>query len=162
MSKLLLNPPAQLVIPPPEHAATRPVRAFFDAINRGDIDAAVEQLAPDALHFGRISNYRPEGVRVLFGMLRTVFPDLRLDVREQSVDGNRVTSRIVATGTHTGSFLGHEPTGRPVAWQSVDVAEVGELDGADASIWKILKRFWDLWGDPSLWREIGFIPAVNC
>jgi predicted ester cyclase len=139
-----------------------PVIAFVDAVNRGDIDAAVEQLAPDALHYGRISNYRPEGVRVLFGMLRTVFPDLRLDIQEQKVEGNRVVSRIVGTGTHTGSFLGKPATGKPVAWQSIDIAEVGELDGADTSYYKILKRFWDLWGDPSLWREIGFIPAIMC
>jgi predicted ester cyclase len=139
-----------------------PVVAFVDAVNRGDLDAAVEQLAPGALHYGRISNYRPEGVRVLFGMLRTVFPDLRLDIREQRVEGSRVITRIVGTGTHTGSFLGKPPTGRPIAWQSVDIAEVGELDGADTSYYKILKRFWDLWGDPSLWREVGFVPAIMC
>jgi predicted ester cyclase len=141
---------------------TRPVVAFVDAVNRGDLEAAVDELAPDALHYGRVSNYRPEGVRVLFGMLRTVFPDLRLDIRDLAVDGNRVTTRIVATGTHTGSFLGKPATGQPVAWQSVDVAEVGELDGADGSYWKILRRFWDLWGDPSLWRDIGFVPAIMC
>jgi hypothetical protein len=39
---------------------------------------------------------------------------------------------------------------------------VGELDGADGSYWKILRRFWDLWGDPSLWRDIGFVPAIMC
>jgi predicted ester cyclase len=141
---------------------TRPVVAFVDAVNRGDLDAAVDELAPGALHYGRISNYRPEGVRVLFGMLRTVFPDLRLDIRDLSVDGDRVTTTIVATGTHTGSFLGKPATGQPVAWQSIDVAEVGELDGADGSYWKILRRFWDLWGDPSLWRDIGFVPAIMC
>lgn len=143
-------------------AAARPVLAFVDAINRGDVDGAITELAPDALHFGRISNYRPEGVRVLFTLLREVFPDLRLNIRELSVDGNRVTSRIVATGTHTGSFVGKPATGRSVTWQSVDVAEVGEHEGADASYWKILKRFWDLWNDPNLWHEIGFIPAIMC
>jgi predicted ester cyclase len=149
---------------------TRPVNAFVDAVNRRDLDAAIDQLAADALHYGRVSNYRPDGVRLLFNVLLTVFPDLRLDVLEQRVDGQRVTSRIIATGTHTGSFLGKPATGKPVAWQSIDVAEIGKVDvaemdkfhGADTSNWKILKRFWDLWSDPSLWRDIGFIPAVMC
>jgi len=142
--------------------AIRPVLAFADAINRGDVDAAVAELAPSALHYGRISNYQPDGVQVLFTMLRTVLPDLRLDISELSVSGNRVTSHIVATGTHTGSFLGKPATGRTLTWNSVDVAEVGEVDGADTSYWKVLRRFWDLWADPGLWKEIGFTPAIMC
>jgi predicted ester cyclase len=132
-----------------------PVNAFFDAINAGDTAAALALLDPSCLHHGRVSNYRPEGVRVLFGMLRSVFPDLELDVREQRVEGRRVVSRIVATATHTGSFLGKPPTGRPLVWQSVDIAEVGD-EGT------IVNRFWDIWGDPTLWREIGFTPALMC
>jgi predicted ester cyclase len=106
--------------------AAQPVNAFFDAINDGNTAAAVELLDPSCLHHGRVSNYRPEGVRVLFELLRSVFPDLQLDVREQRVKGRRVVSRIVATATHTGSFLGKPATGRPLAWQSTDIAEVGD------------------------------------
>ena len=133
----------------------RPVNQFFAAINHGDVAAAVALIEPGALHHGRVSNYRPDGVRVLFNMLREVFPDLQLAVREQRVEGRRVVSRIVATATHTGSFLGKPPTGRPLAWQSVDIAEIGERG-------TIVNRFWDVWGDPTLWREIGFTPALMC
>jgi predicted ester cyclase len=134
---------------------TGPVNAFFDAINEGDVDAAVAVIEPGSLHHGRVSNYRPDGVRVLFNMLREVFPDLKLDVREQRVEGPRVVSRIVATATHTGSFLGKPPTGRPLVWESTDIAEVGEDD-------TVVNRWWDIWGDPALWREIGFTPALMC
>jgi predicted ester cyclase len=137
---------------------TRPVVEFLEAINRGDVDAAVERLAPDALHHGRISNYHPEGVRVLFGLLRTVFPDVRFDIREMRIDGNRVITRIVATGTHTGSYLGKPPTGRPVVWESIDISEVDDSGPAP----RIIRRHWDLWGDPALWEEIGFTPAMMC
>lgn len=154
-----------------EALVARPVIEFLDAVNRGDLDAAVAQLAPGALHHGRISNYRPEGVRVLFGMVRTVFPDLRLDIGEMKVTGNRVVTRVIGTGTHAGSYLGKAPTGRLVVWESVDIAEVEVRNAAevethfeaDASPWsKILKRFWDLWNDPKLWKDIGFIPAIMC
>jgi len=134
---------------------TGPVNAFFEAINEGDVDAALAVIEPGSLHHGRVSNYRPDGVRVLFNMLREVFPDLQLDVRDQRVEGRRVVSRIVATATHTGSFLGKPPTGRPLAWESTDIAEVGEGG-------TVVNRWWDIWGDPALWREIGFTPALMC
>ncbi|MEX2627017.1 MAG: ester cyclase [Ilumatobacteraceae bacterium] len=136
--------------------AARPVLAFAEAINRGDLDAAVQQLAPEALHHGRVSNYRPDGVRVLFGMLREVFPDLFFEARDVRVRGSRVVTRFAATGTHTGSFLGKAPTMEAVAWESIDIAEV------DAGTGLILERHWDLWSDPDLWKRIGFVPAVMC
>jgi steroid delta-isomerase-like uncharacterized protein len=145
---------ALLTVTDPAHVA-RPVNAFFEAVNAGDIDAGVAALAPGSLHHGKVSNYRPEGVGVLFTMLREVFPDLRLDVREQRVDGRRVVSRVVATGTHTGTFLGRPASGRPVAWQSIDIAEV-DAEG------RIARRFWDVWSDATLWKEIGFTPALMC
>jgi predicted ester cyclase len=140
----------------------RPVVEFVSAVNRGDLDAAIAQLAPDALHHGRVANYRPEGVRVLFTMLREVLPDLRLDIRELKVEGNRVITRIVASGTHTGSYLGKPPTGRPVVWESTDIAELGYHKEAEIDHWKVLKRFWDVWNDPQLWKELGVIPGIMC
>ena len=125
---------------------TKPVVEFVAAINRGDLDGAIAQLTPDHLHHGKVSNYRPEGVRVLFTLLREVMPDLRLDIREMTVDGNRVISRLVATGVHTGSYLGKEPTGRPVAWQSVDIAEI--KPGLRENDWRIDERFWFLLLEP--------------
>jgi predicted ester cyclase len=140
----------------------QPVLDFVAAINDGDLDAAIDQLDPGALHHGRVSSYRPDGVRVLFSMLRQVFPDLRLDIREMKVDGNRVVSRIAATATHTGSFLGKPPTGKPVAWESVDIAEVESEPQPDADHTRIVSRIWNIWSDSTLWEEIGFKPALMC
>jgi predicted ester cyclase len=157
MSQTLLTPTTEAH--PDSKDLARPVVAFVEAVNRGDLDDAVDQLAPDALHHGKVSNYRPDGVRVLFGMLRTVFPDLRLHIAESRTEGQRVVSRIVATATHTGSFLGKPPTGRPIVWESIDIAEV---EPSPAGEGRIARRFWDLWGDPTIWREIGFTPALMC
>jgi predicted ester cyclase len=141
---------------------TRAVHEFAAAINRGDLDSAVEQLTPDALHVGRVSNYRREGVRLLFDLLLDVLPDLQLDVRSTKIDGNRVISRIVATGTHTGSFLGKPATGNPMVWESIDIAEIESEPVAELGYGRISGRVWDVWGDPELWRQIGFIPAAMC
>lgn len=161
-----------LDLSPDDAAVARPVVEFIRAVNAGDLDTAIAQLAPGALHHGRVQNYTADGVRVLFTLLRETFPDLRLDIQELRVEGNRVISRIVATGTHTGSYLGKAATGQPVAWQSVDIAEVepraahssetrtgGVLDG---DYRRLLKRFWDLWSDPELFKRIGFTPGIMC
>ncbi|MEV0697317.1 ester cyclase [Saccharopolyspora sp. NPDC050389] len=138
---------------------TAPVREFIAAVNAGDLPAAVNHLAADSVHHGRISNYRPEGVQVLFRLLRGVLPDLRFEIRDMRVEGDRVVSRIVGTGTHTGSYLNKPPTNRPIAWESVDIATVGRDQRGDVVI---LERFWDVFADARAWQEIGFIPAIMC
>ncbi|GAB2967569.1 ester cyclase [Actinosynnema sp. NPDC050801] len=135
------------------------VEDFIRAVNDRDLDAAVDLLAADAVHRGRISNYRPEGVKVLLNLLIGVLPDLRLDVVDMRVEGDRAVTRVVGTGTHTGSYLGKRPSGRPIAWESVDIARVGVRD--DGSV-AILDRYWDIYSDVRVWQEIGFIPAIMC
>lgn len=162
LTKVIVMSDTLLAQPTTKHEAPRAVLAFAAAINRGDVDGAVAQLTHDALHVGRVSNYRPEGVRLLFELLLEVLPDLRLDVRAVKVDGSRVVSRVVATGTHTGSFLGKPATGNPMAWESLDIAEIDTEVDDELGYGLIVKRVWDVWGDPELWKQIGFIPAAMC
>lgn len=143
---------------------TEPIRAFIDHVNAGDLVAATRQLAPDAVHHGQIASYRPEGVRVLFTLLRTVLPDLQLEIRDIRLEGDKVISRVVGTGTHTGSFLGQAPSNRPIVWQMVDVATVRRQPTADGSPGRpvVAERYWDVFADPYAWQEIGVIPAIMC
>ncbi len=60
---------------------------------------------------------------------RVAFPDIRWSVEEQLTDGGRVLTRFVWTGTHSGPFLGIDPTGRRVTvWGLVvDRLEAGRI-----------------------------------
>ncbi|GAA4872614.1 ester cyclase [Saccharopolyspora cebuensis] len=141
---------------PPETAdRAAPANAFYVAINRGDLDAAIDLMAPEAVHRTAISDYRAPGVRVLFSTLREVLPDLEIQVVDQRSNGNRIISTVVFTGTHEGSYLGKPATGRPVAWRSTDIIEIDPYG-------RIGERDWDVFGDPSLWKQLGFIPAIMC
>lgn len=157
MSQVLLSNTATTQIT--DENARRPVDGFVAAVNAGDMDAAIAYLADDAVHHGRISNYRPEGVKVLFNLLRGVLPDLRLDIRDLRIEGNRVISRVVGSGTHTGSYLGKAATGRPIVWETVDIATIATGDNGSS---RIVERYWDVFADPYAWNEIGFIPAIMC
>jgi predicted ester cyclase len=50
----------------------------------------------------------------------TSFADVRMRIVELVTEGETVVGRLACSGTHTGAWLGHPPTGR----RFTDVAEV--------------------------------------
>jgi predicted ester cyclase len=40
------------------------------------------------------------------------FPDMHMEIVEMIAEGDRVAARFTCSGTHTGEWLGHAPTGR--------------------------------------------------
>ena len=62
-----------------------------------------------------------EGFKQVNTMLRAAFPDLRLTVEEMVAEGDRVSVRFTARGTHQGGFWGAPPTGSRVAWEVISI-----------------------------------------
>ncbi len=52
------------------------------------------------------------------------FPDLRLTVEDIFSVGEKVAARVAFHGTHRGEFQGIPPTGRQVAFTSIEVNRV--------------------------------------
>lgn len=93
------------------------VRDFIDeTLNKGDIDAAEKFVAEDVVEQVPFPGQGPgiEGLKEVLGGIRTAFADLHWTVKEQIAEGDKVVSRFEWTGTHSGPFLGVEPTGRSV------------------------------------------------
>ena len=44
--------------------------------------------------------------------LRSAFPDIRVEIQDVIAEGEKTVLRFTARGTHSGNFLGLEPTGR--------------------------------------------------
>ena len=80
-----------------------------------------------------------EGVRQLYTSLRQAFPDFRADIGWQTVDGDLVTTYKVYYGTHLGTFLGIEPTGRAVHFETVDAMRV--RDGRITEHWGVANLY---------------------
>jgi predicted ester cyclase len=87
------------------------VRRLVDEVmNRGDLAALDDLYAP---------RLAPAARRWVEPFL-TSFSDIHMRVVELVAEGDTVVGRFTCSGTHTGTWLGHAPTGRRFA----DVAEV--------------------------------------
>ena len=110
-------------------------RALIEELWAGNLDAAKE-------HPG----YWP-GLHT-FDYVRSAFPDLRAAIKQQVVEGDAVVTHVELMGTHSGSFLGAEPTGREGTWSVVYLDRL--QDG------KVVEHTADGWMDVLL--AIGAIP----
>jgi len=85
-------------------------RAFIDAYNRRDFDAAVESFDPDIdwvlpAHQSSDSGRGPDEVRRFWEGLDETFEELRLDPQEFVDDGDQVATRLRYYGRGKGSGI---------------------------------------------------------
>ena len=91
------------------------VRRFFEEVwNGGDL-SAIEDLVDD--HFTNFGNRLPgahAAMRHIVTAWRTAFPDLRYEIQEEIVHGDKVVLRVMLRGTHLGEFP--PASARPASW----------------------------------------------
>lgn len=88
-----------------------------------------------------------EGVRGLYAGLRKAFPDFHAVIHWQTAEGNLVTTFKTYYGTHKGTFLGIEPTGKTIQFETVDAMRV--VDGKITEHWGVANLY-------SLVGQLGF------
>ncbi len=108
----------------PEQIVRTLIEEGFNEGNLEVVDAITSPGLVEHQNFG--PNHAPgaEGVRAVVESLRRAFPDFRLTIEDLVADGDTVWLRMVATGTNSGSFMGHAPTGRPIRIDVFDVIRV--------------------------------------
>jgi steroid delta-isomerase-like uncharacterized protein len=118
----------------------------------GDIAVAEELLADDFVDHSPFPGVpgTKEGVIQLFAMLRGAFPDLHAEVHDMLVDGDKVVTRKTFHGTNQGDFMGMPATGKPAAWDVIDI--VRQRDGQLVEHWNLV----DVYG---LMAQLGAIPS---
>jgi len=100
------------------------VRRLIDqAQSNGNLDVVDELLWDDFVDHTPLPGVPPtrDGVKMLFGYLRSAFPDLQVRVQEQIAEGEKVVTRKTFAGTHGGEFMGMPATGRPIAFEVIDI-----------------------------------------
>lgn len=99
------------------------LRLLEEAQSKGNLDVIDELLAEDFIDHTPPPGIPPTraGFKMVFGYLRTAFPDLRVTVHEQIAEGDQVVTRKTLQGTHRGEFMGRPGTGRSVAFEVIDI-----------------------------------------
>lgn len=129
-------------------------RIFDEVWNRGRLDLIDEHFADDYVGHqlsGDEPIRGPEGMKEFVGLLRDAFPDLEQTIDDLVAEGDTVVIRWTARGTHDGSLLGIEPTGRAVTFHGMGMFRLG--DGEIVEGWMNPNLF-------GLFRQLGTTPQV--
>ncbi|VTZ65449.1 ester cyclase [Sinorhizobium medicae] len=121
---------------------------------KGDFALFDELFSDDFVDHTPQPNMVPnkEGVRGLYAGLRAAFPDFRADIHWQVAEGDLVTTFKTYHGTHQGAFLGVQPTGKQIQFETVDAMRV--VDGKIREHWGVANLY-------SLLGQLGALPASN-
>ena len=120
----------------PEENTDR-LRRLFDGVwNDEDPAVAGELVAADyVIHDRELAEQLqgPELYRALAEGTREVFRDMSFVIEDTVAAGEKVALRWTMTGTHQGSMMGEEPTGREVELKAVEINRFA--DGMLAETW---------------------------
>lgn len=138
---------------PSKVATENAARAYFDAVNARELDAAVAMWAPDGRENvrGQVDVIGHDGVHAFLSGLVGAVPDACFEVVSTTAEADRCAVQWRLTGTFAGpeSFNGIAPTGARIELEGVDVLTV--RDG--------LIRQNDAFADSMTFaRQIGMMP----
>ena len=102
------------------------VLRWIEAYNNRDMQAEADARAPGYLAHvpaapGPLDS---EGWSRFIATFMEAFPDLRLTVKDIFSVGEMVSARVAFRGTHRGEFQGIAPTGKEVAFSSIEINRV--------------------------------------
>lgn len=112
------------------------VRAAFDELNAGDLDACMTRLAPNfVINYAEVPEplHGRDVWRQGVEMMKRAFPDLHARIDDIVAAQDRVALRLTLAATHTGEFQGVAATGRTVEYVSHEFYRIA--DGLIAEEW---------------------------
>jgi steroid delta-isomerase-like uncharacterized protein len=129
------------------------LRVFEEVISGGDMAAADALITQDfvdhfAMRRGAASGLG--GFKAGLEMIRSAFPDWRSEVEDMVEEGDKVAVRWRVRGTHNGSFMGFEGTGKVIEMEEAGVMrfEGGKL----AELWRVADEV-------ALMQQLGLMPG---
>jgi predicted ester cyclase len=82
---------------------------------------------------------------------RRAFPDFHDSIDIQLVEGEMVATRATSRGTHSGVFMGIEPTNKELSWTGITIDRISE--GKIVESW----TNWDVMG----MMQLGVVPTLG-
>jgi predicted ester cyclase len=124
------------------------VRSFYEIVAAGDEAGLSRLLHPSWEMLPMAYPSQPEGPSGYAPLMKgfnAAFPDGRFIIHEVIAAHPKYTVRTTAHGTHKGTFLGREASGRAIAFNTIDVHEV-EGD--------VIRRSWHIEDFASFFRQV--------
>lgn len=112
-------------------------RFYEEAINQGRLEVVDELCAPDFVDHEEFPGLTPDrdGVKQFITIFRSAYPDLRFDIDDLLLEGDKVVIRAMIRGTQKGEFMGIPPTGKQIAVQTIDIVRI--RDGQATEHWGV-------------------------
>jgi len=114
------------------------VERFIQGLfTRGDLDA-IALLADDYVDHSPFPGAAPDrdSMRTAATVIRAAFPDWASHVHRCVAEGDLVAEHFTASGTHSATFMGIEPTGCKAALHGINIFRLH--DGLIAERWGVL------------------------
>lgn len=129
-------------------------RMVDEVVNKGDFDVIEELFHPDYVDHVAPPGSPPgmEGVRSIFSMFRTAFPDVKFNIDQMVGEGAYVATLVHGEGTQDGPFMQFPPSGKHAVWRSVGFFRVE--DG-------LIREHWGIPDLLGLLIQIGIIPPPD-
>lgn len=115
------------------------MRAWEEGFNQGNMDVLDEvfddsyvELTP----YRKIDQGGRERPKQAYVWMRSVFGEIHFEVEQMMAEGDYVFSRVIATGTHVGEFMGVPATGRPIKFAAVVVSKIS--NGKHVQDWSFI------------------------
>ncbi|MCH7770775.1 MAG: ester cyclase [Bacteroidetes bacterium] len=113
-------------------------RIYAEFINQGNEAVFDELVDPNVIENKELPpGLEPnrEGVKQLFRMFRSAFPDLHFQVDEMIAADDKIVTRVTITGTHQGTFMNMPPTGNKISYKAIDIFRL--INGKVVEHWGI-------------------------
>ena len=94
----------------------------------------------------------PEGIRQLFAVYRTAFPDIDFSADLMMADGDMVAVVWQMTGAHKGELMGIPATGKPVAIKATEIYRLANR--------KIAEQ-WVAVDNLGMMQQLGVVPVAE-
>lgn len=131
-------------------------RIMEEGFNQGRMEVLDELVSPDLVEHQPRGPQMPlrgqDAVKAVVESLRRSFPDIHYTIEDLVVQDDKVWARLTASATQTGPFMGHEPTGRPMAIDVIDIARF--QDGRMIEHWGVPDRLGAM-------MQLGLIPEPS-
>ena len=131
---------------------TKLQRIPLEILNDGNLGLIDELFAPDYVTHTPARGMAPtrDGFKQFAQALRTAFPDLRYTLEDSIEAGDKVVTRVSASGTMRGDFAGMPATNKHATWTEIHI-----LRAADGRV----VEHWGLVDQLGMLVQLGVVPA---